>query len=241
MSPGPKLLDGEAPYAVDHLHRVMSDAPTAIDALDLVGAYWPPGVSSGVAHSCEVCRLPLPAAGVCSPLCARLRGRLLLDFVTFSTARTVEPLMRLFKDASSPASWIGDLFAGLARATFAHRAQLAHAALMVVPHSRTRTWSPNEMIWRDILSNRPQVSAVRRASARVERGRVDPGAFDVTGIRHAMHVILLDDLWTSGATMGSLAAALLANGNSVDAWTIGRQLRPTGPATTAAYRSMSER
>lgn len=64
---------------------------------------------------------------------------------------------------------------------------------------------------------------------------------DVTGISSGVHVILLDDLWTTGATIGSLAAALLANGNTVDAWTIGRQLRPDGPATTAAYKSMSDR
>ncbi len=241
MSPGAKLLDGEAPYAVDDLRQVMSDAPTAIDALNLVGAYWPPSASTEVTHACDVCQLPVPAAGVCSPLCAQLRGRLLLDFATFTTARTVEPLMRVFKDAPLPTNWIGDLFAGLARSTFAHRAELDHATLLVVPHSRKRAWSPNETIWRDILSSRPAASAARRASARVERGRIDPGAFDVTGISGAVHVILLDDLWTSGATIGSLAAALLANGHAVSAWTIGRQLRPDGPATTAAYRSMTDR
>lgn len=241
MTSGPKLLDGEAPFEVDHLRELMSGAPTAIDALQAVGAYWPPHGSTGIAHLCDVCQLPISGVGVCSRLCAELRGRLLLDFATFSTAKTVEPLMRVFKDAPSPVGWIGGLFAELTRSTFAHRAELDHSVLIVVPHSRERTWSPNATIWRHIVTGRSQESVTRQASARVDRGQVDPRAFDVTGVSSGVHVILLDDLWTTGATIGSLAAALLANGNTVDAWTIGRQLRPDGPATTAAYKSMSDR
>lgn len=100
MTSGPKLLDGEAPFEVDHLRELMSAAPTAIDALQAVGAYWPPRGSTGIAHLCDVCQLPIPGAGVCSRLCAELRGRLLLDFTTFSTAKTIEPLMRVFKGRS---------------------------------------------------------------------------------------------------------------------------------------------
>mgnify|MGYP001401679635 CR=1 FL=1 len=240
MTAGPKLLDGEAPFGVDHLRELMIGATTAVDALRGVGAYWPPHGSTGIAHLCDVCRLPIPAVGVCSQLCAELHGRLLLDFATFSTAKTVEPLMRVFKDTPSPVGWIAGFFAGLAQSTFAHRAELDHSVLIVVPHSRERSWSPNATIWREVVSGRSQESVARRASSRVDRGRIDPHAFDVTGISSGVHAIVLDDLWTTGATIGSLAAALLANGNTVGAWTIGRQLRPNGPATTAAYKSMSD-
>lgn len=239
MTGGAKLLDGEAPYAVHELRQLMCGAATAIDALDVAGAYWPPDASTGGVYSCEVCRLPVPAAGVCSPLCLQLHGRFLLDFATFSTAKTVEPLMRTFKDTPTPIAWISDLFADLAWSTFAHRAELEYSVFIIVPHSRKRSWSPNGTIWRDIVAGRLQASVARRTPSRIERGRLDPCAFDVTGIDSGLHVILLDDLWTTGATIGSLAAALLANGNTVSAWTIGRQLRPDGPATTAAYKSMS--
>ncbi|TGN64237.1 hypothetical protein EXE59_09940 [Nocardioides eburneiflavus] len=96
---------------------------------------------------------------------------------------------------------------------FNHLDQLVRGVFVGDPIFERFDWSP-DAIERDLRTSRPA------------RGELKPGAYSVTPRSvHGQAVLLLDDVWTSGSSASSAAAALKSAGAAhVTVVALGRQL-----------------
>jgi len=240
-----KLLDGEHPFessALLAMCQLVSNGGSAFDALESVDAYWPP-LGAQTHHVCDVCGAPNDACSV--SVCESLRGYFNLLFGTYSTARVLEPLMREFGAGSTPEASTAVFFQELAFETLARcRASLSSELVaLVIPNTNAhRGWSLNGTIWPRALarSGIPVLSDLAPPTRRPRRGLLEPGLYADTGVPCDAPVLLVDDFWTTGATMGTVALSLRRRGaRKVVGCTLGRQLRPDSPGGRQLYLQLS--
>ncbi|CQD22883.1 hypothetical protein BN1232_05770 [Mycobacterium lentiflavum] len=240
MTPKHKLLQHESAVAIADVEAMWTERRSARAVLNDLGLYWP---WRGLEHTmslCPVCRLPTDTGSDCSAVCRALSGWFTLDFATYSTARALEPLLRTFKDASQPEAWMSEFLQDLVEECRDNAPP--DTVFITVPHNNDRRWQPNAIIWKRWTAHLPTCAIQRPREGRPARGLIDPIRFDVSALPNLSSVTLLDDFWTTGATLGSLALSLRnAGANHVTAVTIGRQLRPDRPASTRAYRALTAR
>ena len=186
--------------------------------------------------SCALCALPLGAA---VPCCARcLKKRLLITRIVapFQYAHPIDSLVLRFKKR-------GDLACGaLLAALFAQELaacyldQMPQALVPVPLHDarlRVRGFDQARLLAQAIgkTTARPVMTGLLRtrdtgsqgglsATARV---RNVAGAFVASGFNAVQHVVLIDDVATTAATLNACALALKRAGvKRVDAWVIAR-------------------
>lgn len=165
--------------------------------------------------------------------------------ITYSVSSGLESLLHRFKDFGDEHEWMA-LPLGSLLYTFLsrHRGCLDAAsfgidvATFVPSNSQTRGFSQLERMI-DAVDGSPvrgwfdwQPSLIERdrTGSRPPRAVVDPDAYavDADAVR-GQAVLLLDDTWTSGASLMSCAAALKrAGATSVIGLTLGRQLNESG-------------
>lgn len=235
-----KLLPHESVAAIADIERLWMTRRSARIVLEQMRLWWPWRDLEPFTPLCQVCRLPLDVGTECSDTCRTLAGWFTIDFATYSTARALEPLLRVYKDASEPPPWMAEFFQDLVDECSG--SALTGSVLIPVPHNRVRTWQPNATIWLRWTSRLSTRFVPPPRSGRPARESLDPNRYDVSALPPSTTVTLLDDLWTSGATLGSLAQAVRSAGATrVTAITIGRQLRPDRPASMRAYRTLAGR
>lgn len=185
--------------------------------------------------ACRLCAQPLPVAGVCGHC---LRGPPPQD-AAYATFRYAPPLDRLVQGLK-----FGRRL-GLARLTGALLAQAATAQqwprpdlLIPVPlhdaRLRQRGYDQAQVLAREVgqrldipvdwrAGRRLRATAPQSGLDRASRQRNVRGAFAVTRPLAAAHVAVLDDVMTTGATVGALVTAIKRAGVArVDVWTLCR-------------------
>lgn len=191
-------------------------------------------------HACRRCALPLPgddAAGVCGA-CLQTTSPLDGVIASFAYAAPLDRLLPMFKFHQSMAA--GRLLSGLMADTLRDAAICAHEATLVpIPLHRRRLRQRGydqalELarplarrlglpLASDVLI-RPKVTGAQSRLDKTARQRNLSGAF-LVNTRHALprHVVLIDDVMTTGATLEAAATALRAAGvGRVDAWVCAR-------------------
>ena len=240
MTPDHKLLPHESVIAIADIERLWTKRRSARVVLNEMGLWWPWRDLESFIPLCRVCRLPTDAGSECSDTCRALAGWFTIDFATYSTARALEPLLRMFKDASQPPPWVTALLQDLVDEC--SEGAPAGTTIITVPHNRDRRWEPNATIWERWTTRLPTCTIPRPPAGRPPRGSIDPARYNVSALDPPPTVILLDDLWTTGATLGSLAHSLRHAGTTcITAIAVGRQLRPNRPASARAYRALADR
>lgn len=205
----------------------------------------------------------IPIAGVTAPTCDTCRGAVTLNdsgepwrrcypcnvgnsvrrhlaglvSITYSTARSFEPLVAYFKDEGE--TWLG-LPLGSLLFDFLQR-HLSHIErtfgtmdywTTVPSHPATRQgWDHMKDIpqrvhgWESLGPWNLDLLRKTRAEDRANR-RVDPAAYQASRHVKRQSVLLIDDTFTTGATLCSAAAALRNRGaREVVGLTLGRQIR----------------
>ena len=198
--------------------------------------------------ACDLCGKPCGKRddGVKWPLCYNCRAYVAyLDALvvgSYSFHAGLESLVGTYKDAYNgcPKDWkrlpLGAILWGI----FHMHRQCIESALgddpifTWVPSDNTsRSFDHLEEIIRAVdgqFENDPWDGGVikrNRAVTRPERNAVTPEAYEVVGEVQGRRVLLLDDLWTTGGSMVSAAAALKAAGAAyVVGVVLGRQVNP---------------
>jgi predicted amidophosphoribosyltransferase len=198
--------------------------------------------------SCELCGGAVGPYGDGGywPRCAQCRNysEALDEFVpiSYSMSTGLESALHKFKDFENYGWLQAPLGALLYTFLDHHRECIENAvegvdiATFVPADNRQRTFSPLQQVL-DALTENPiedwyswDPGAIARdfATSRPRRGEEKPEAYVVKAIS-GMSVLLLDDTWTSGASMVSSAAALKqAGARAVIGLTLGRQLNIDG-------------
>jgi ComF family protein len=190
-------------------------------------------------QACPVCAQPSPGAGACSD-CLRKAPRYAATVAAHAYAFPVDRLVQALKyehrlELAQP---LGDALAeALLRAPGALRGV---AAIVPLPLSRARQvergFNQSIEVAR-VVARRTGVPLARHLARTAhappqaslpwrERARNVRGAFACAGNVAGLHVAVLDDVMTTGATLDAAAAALLAAGAArVDAWVVARALK----------------
>ena len=191
-------------------------------------------------HACRRCALPLPmtdaneVCGVCLARPPSLHGVI----ASFAYAAPLDRLLPMFKFHQSMAA--GRLLSGLMADTLRYAAICANNATLVpIPLHRRRLRQRGydqalELarplarrlglpLASDVLI-RPRQTRAQSRLDKAARQRNLSGAFMVNARRTLpRHVVLIDDVMTTGATLEAAAAALRAAGvGRVDAWVCAR-------------------
>ncbi|MBE2212200.1 MAG: ComF family protein [Xanthomonadaceae bacterium] len=192
-------------------------------------------------HACRRCALPLPmtdADGLCGACQTASLGALARVTASFAYAAPLDRLLPMFKFHQSMAA--GRLLAGLMADTLRDAASAAGGASLVpIPlhrrRLRQRGYDQALELARPLaqelglslgagLLSRPKATGAQSRLGKAGRQDNLMGAFRVNG--HApppAHVILIDDVMTTGATLQSAATALRAAGVAcVEAWVCAR-------------------
>lgn len=198
--------------------------------------------------ACDLCALPLTViqSDVCGPCLIRPPPwRHMISAFPYDSP--VDGLLHKFK-------YVGDLTAGLAlahlmaqclgqhmRDTLTHR---SIDVLVPMPLHWRRRWhrgfNPSQELGRHLarwLDIPMSPDACARTRHTTEQARLDhgkrlknvSGAFLASPAVKGLHVVLLDDVMTTGATAKAATTALLAAGaRCVDVWTCARVVKPGG-------------
>jgi hypothetical protein len=161
-------------------------------------------------HACIVCHGP--AAKTLCGACARLTMHGAPTYLTVHPLTTaLRPsrwyeILRTYKTTHPEHAWL------LASILSARRPALcAPAGVRVTIVPSTRHPAPHPLL-RVVQAVLPGVTAnVHYRGGGMRRCAYEPDAFTTTGVAR-QHILLLDDLWVSGARMMSVAGALIRDG-----------------------------
>ena len=162
--------------------------------------------------------------------------------ISYSVDAGMESLLHLFKDRPGY-RWARYALGSLLAEFFQHHLSCLQQALaidvasMVPSGSDDRSWTPASDIVNSIsgwLVTWDLGLIAKAKPGRVQRGRCEPDHYAIRpNATNGLHVLLVDDTWTSGASTISCARALIeAGARQVTIVTFGRQLNAHGPGTS---------
>lgn len=179
--------------------------------------------------------------------------------ISYSTANGLESALHRYKDWPNY-SWLGMPLACLLHTFLSKHSSCIEGAagsidiaILVPPNTPTRTFGPVENLLSTVTTPTVQqwynwqIDALVRDTShpRPGRGSFSPEAYLVNDrVVRDKTVLLLDDTWTSGASMASSAGALKAAGaKAVVGLTLGRQLNLNAKYgnTSELYEQSNER
>ena len=193
-----------------------------------------------IARACPVCALPAPGGAICGACVAR-RPPFAATFVAFAYEFPLDRMLHAFKYGGhlSHAEYFAEaLSAAVALRPAEMRWPDALVALPLAPsRQRARGFDQAAEIARRVARRTgvPMTSGLRRtrdtpAQAALpwkERAKNVRGAFAADTSFAGMHIAIVDDVMTTGATLGSAAGAVLRVGAvAVEAWAVARTLPP---------------
>ncbi|MGK2941474.1 MAG: ComF family protein [Immundisolibacter sp.] len=186
-------------------------------------------------HACRRCAEPLPQDGLCGR-CLRRAPPQDLAHGAFLYADPVDRLVQRLKFGGrlGTARLAGALLAAAARSAQWERPQLLIPVPLHRARLRQRGYDQAQAIAAECgrrlgipmdsrACQRKSATAPQPGLSRAERRRNLRGAFVVVTPPQARHVAVIDDVMTTGATAGELAAALKRGGvERVDVWALCR-------------------
>ena len=240
-----KLLEDEIVAEVPFVKAIWAESGSAIAALQKLEAYMP--LNSLIGNHCKVCGLPVEHGDICGDICANLKGWFSLQFITYSNARVLEPIMLSLKNSEKSDIWQLDFFHQLIAESHLNSMISGDVTIWMLAPNRLgkRSWPLNDALWGAWVSSDvgSQYLIPKELEQRPPRGQISSLVLDFgedIDLKDKT-VIVLDDFWTTGATLGSIAHELRRLGaKKVLGFTIGRQIRPDSPYKEKAYRQLKD-